>query len=129
MAKNDVVLIDAIIDQRLAEGHPSSQRDEVFEFLALEQLLKDYDLSHDEIESGWVDGRDDGGIDGFFVFVNGYLVQDPLAFSWPKRSAEIEVWIMTCKHHETFLQAPLNSLVASTPELLDLSVDRSALHG
>ena len=129
MAKNDVVLIDAIVDQRTADNYPSSQRDEVFEFLALEQLLKDHDLSHDELESGWVDGRDDGGLDGFFILVNGHLVQDPLAFAWPKRSAEIEVWLLTCKHHETFQQAPLNSLLASIPELLDLGLDRPALRG
>ena len=52
MAKNDVVLLDGIIDQRLAECLPSNERDEVFEFMCLEQLLKDYDLSHDEIDSG-----------------------------------------------------------------------------
>jgi hypothetical protein len=76
MAKNDVVLIDAIVDERLREFYPSNQRDEVFEFLAFEQVLKDFDLSREEIEMGWVDGRDDGGIDGFFVFVNGHLLQD-----------------------------------------------------
>lgn len=73
MAKNDVVLIDAIVDDRLREGYPSNQRDEVFEFLAFEQVLKDLDLSREEIETSWMDGRDDGGIDGFFIFVNGYV--------------------------------------------------------
>jgi len=102
MAKNDVVLIDAIVDERLREVYPSNQRDEVFEFLAFEQVLKDFDLSREEIEAGWVDGRDDGGIDGFFVFVNGHLLQDALTFAWPKRNAEVEVRILTCKHHETF---------------------------
>lgn len=52
MAKNDVILIDGIVDQRVADGLPSAQRDEVFEFLVLEETLKDYDLSRDEIESG-----------------------------------------------------------------------------
>jgi hypothetical protein len=78
MAKNDVVLIDEIVDERLREVYPSNQCDEVFEFLAFEQVLKDFDLSREEIEAGWVDGRDDGGIDGFFVFVNGHLLQDVL---------------------------------------------------
>ena len=65
MAKNDVILLDGIIDQRLAEGLPSRERDEAFEFLVLEETLKDYDLSRDEIESGWIDGRNDGGIRRF----------------------------------------------------------------
>jgi hypothetical protein len=72
MAKNDVVLIDAIVDDRLREVYPSNQRDEVFEFLAFEQVLKDFDLSREEIEAGWVDGWDDGCIDAFFIFVNGH---------------------------------------------------------
>jgi hypothetical protein len=127
MAKNDAILIDAIVDERLREVYPSSQRDEVFEFLAFEQALKDFDLSSEEIEAGWVDGRDDGGIDGFFIFVNGHLLQDALTFSWPKRNAEIEVWILTCKHHDTFQQSPINTLLASIPELLDLSRDVSEL--
>ena len=42
------------------------------EFLALEQILKDEDLSFDEIMSGLVDGRQDGGIDGFYIFINGH---------------------------------------------------------
>jgi hypothetical protein len=121
MAKNDVVLVDSIVQERVKDGFPSKQLDEVFEYFAFEQLLKDFDLSRDEIDTGWVDGRDDGGIDGFFIFVNGYMLQDLATFPWPKRNAEIEVQIITCKHHETFQQAPLNSLLASLPELLDLS--------
>ena len=76
MAKNDVILLDGIIDERLAEGLPSAERDEVFEFLVLEQTLKDYDLSRDEIESGWIDGRNDGGIDGSYILINGHLLED-----------------------------------------------------
>ena len=64
MAKNDLVLLDGILDQRVTEGLPSPNLDEVFEFLVFEQVLKDYDLSREELDAGWVDGRDDGGIDG-----------------------------------------------------------------
>ncbi len=129
MAKNDTVLLDGIIDTRIADGFPSGKRDEVFEYLCFEQVLKNYDLSRDEIESGWVDGRDDGGIDGFFTFVNGHLLRDPKDFAWPRASAEITIWVLTCKHHDTFQQAPLNSLYASITELFDFSVDRDHFKG
>ncbi len=101
----------------------------MFEYLCFEQVLKNYDLSREEIESGWVDGRDDGGIDGFFTFVNGHLLRDPKDFTWPRASAEITVWVLTCKHHETFQQAPLNSLYASVSELFDFSIDRDHFKG
>ena len=53
MAKNDTILLDGIIDQRVTDGFPCGKRDEVFEYLCFEQVLKNYDLSRDEIESGW----------------------------------------------------------------------------
>ena len=103
------------------------RRDEVFEYLCFEQVLKNYDLSREEIESGWVDGRDDGGIDGFFVFVNGHLLRDPKDFLSAEAGADIVVWVLTCKHHDTF--RTLNSLYASVTELFDFSITRDHFKG
>jgi len=122
MAKNDTILIDGILDDRVLASMPSNRRDEVFEYFAFEQILRDYDLSQDEIVSGWVDGRDDGGIDGFFILVNGHLLNDVDSFVWPKSGCELEVWIVCCKHHETFRQAPMDNLVASLNELFDFAL-------
>lgn len=129
MAKNDKVLLDGIIDDRVESKLPSDQRDEVFEYLAFEQILKDFDLSHDEIENGSVDGRNDGGIDGFFIFVNGIFLAEPESFVWPRTGSELDVWIITCKHHDTFSQAPLDNLVASLTEILDFGLNNNELKG
>lgn len=129
MAKNDKILIDGIIDDRIEQKLPSEKRDEVFEYFAFEQLLKDYDLSNEELISGSVDGRNDGGIDGFYIFINGHLLLDLDKFNWPKTGTVLELWIITCKHHDTFKQAPLDNLVASLSELFDLSVENSDLKG
>lgn len=129
MAKNDVILLDGIIDQRLAERLPSHERDEVFEFFVLEETLKDYDLSRDEIESGWIDGRNDGGFDGFYILINGHLLEDADDFVWPRSNASIDVWLFTCKHHSTFLQAPLDAILATIQEFFDLSLNKDDLRG
>lgn len=129
MAKNDTVLLDGIIDDRIEKKLPSSRRDEAFEYLAFEQILKDADLSRDELDKGSVDGRNDGGIDGFFILVNGHFLSDPENFLWPKTGSNIEVWIITCKHHDTFKQAPLDNLAASLTELFDFSLMSSELKG
>lgn len=123
MAKNDVLLLDGIIDERVSNAFPSKERGEAFEYLAFEQILKDYDLSQEEILSGAIDGRNDGGIDGFFIFINGHLLLDTESFVWPKSGSELEIWVITCKHHDTFKQAPLDNLVASISELFDLSIN------
>lgn len=129
MAKNDKILIDGIIDDRIDQKVPSDKRDEVFEYFAFEQILKDYDLSNDELISGSIDGRNDGGIDGFFTFVNGHLLTDTNKFVWPKTGSVLELWIITCKHHDTFKQAPLDNLVASIAELFDFTLENSMLNG
>jgi len=129
MAKNDAILIDGILDDRVIKQFPSERRDEVFEYFAFEHILRDFDLSQEEIIAGTIDGRDDGGIDGFYVFVNGHLLSDPESFYWPRCGCELDVWIITCKHHETFRQAPLDNLVASLNELLDLSISDKNLKG
>jgi len=86
-------------------------------------------LSHDELLHGAVDGERDGGIDGFFILVNGHLLDDPESFVWPRSSAELRLILVTCKHHETFKQATLDSLVATLTELLDFAIDDKDLKG
>jgi hypothetical protein len=129
MAKNDSIIIDAIVDDRLKAHHPSDDRGEVFEIFAFEQVLKDLDLSNEELQAGWVDGKDDGGIDGIFLSVNGQFVTDPSTFPFPKRNAEVVLQLITCKHHDTFQQAPLDSLAATVTEFFDLSIENDDLKG
>jgi hypothetical protein len=129
MARNDTILIDGILDDRVAEHLPSDRRDEAFEYFAFEQVLRDADLSRDEINAGWIDGRDDGGIDGFFILVNGHPLTEPESFIWPRSGCELDVWVITCKHHDTFRQAPMDNLVASVGELLDLAIRNADLKG
>ena len=42
-------------------------------------MLKNYDLTEEQINDGLVDGGDDGGIDGLYYFVNGNYISDKSA--------------------------------------------------
>lgn len=128
MAKNDAILLDALIDQRLAAGD-GKDRGEAFEYFVLEQVLKSYELSSDDILFGWTDGQLDGGVDGFYTFVNGHLVTDAKTHQWPRSNVELDVFIITSKHHETFQQAVLDALLATFQELFDLSKSNAQLSG
>lgn len=118
MAKNDVVLIDSLLHQLHLKA-PWIDVGTHFERFVLEQLLKNFDLTKEEIDFGWTDGSHDGGIDGFYVLVNGRLLTDPTDFFWPKTGAEIQVYLITCKHHATFQQVPLDAVLASAQELFE----------
>ena len=88
MSKNDIVLVDAIIEERKKVKFPSDDIGEVFEFFAIEQLLKDYELPQDKLYSGWIDGNGDGGIDGAYIFINGNLYSGESDFICPSSLSE-----------------------------------------
>ncbi|WP_081682411.1 AIPR family protein [Pseudacidovorax intermedius] len=117
MAKNDVILLDGILAER--GKSETLDKGELFELFAFEQILKSYDLTRSELEHGWVDGHNDGGIDGYYTFVNGALVTDPSKFQWPRKSVRIDVVIINCKHKDAFKQEPLNTIFPTLEELLD----------
>lgn len=129
MAKNDLLLIDSIIEERIAKKLPSEKKDEAFEFLVYEQVLKEYDLSVDDIKAGSVDGRNDGGIDAIYILVNGHLINDVKSALLPKANANLEVYFFTCKHRDVFKQDPVNSICTSLQELLDFSKEDKQLDG
>ena len=130
MAKNDTVVIDSIIQQRmgLADLTPE-EKGEAFQRLAVEQVLKHMRPEPEELEEGIVDGSYDGGVDGLFIAVNGLLMADVESMPPLGSRVELEIWILTCKHHNTFRQAPLDNLYASVVEILDLSLSREDLKG
>src|SRR3989442_588449 len=110
------MIIDKAVS-RLGGGH---DRGELFELFVFEQVLKDYDLSYEELEGGWVDAPDDGGIDGFYILVDDHLVSEEFEKTQVRRNPHIVVFVVTAKSADSFRQPPLNSLVASLPELFDL---------
>ena len=126
MAKNDRVLLDEVISEA-AKIRGVDTDGEFFQRFALEQLLKDRDLSADEIELGIVDGRDDGGIDAWYTMLDGELVTDADDLSGRRGANSVEVLIFTCKHHDTFRLDSTLSLFTTISELFDLTREHDNL--
>jgi hypothetical protein len=97
MAKNDRIILDEILKQRQAEVDPNATPSEFFELFSAEQVLKDYDLSYDEIDSGLVGDGGDGGIDAIYVLVNGELVQEEPDYSHLKKNITLDLIMMQAK--------------------------------
>jgi|GEM_PF-872204 len=120
MARNDIVLVDSLVG-KLKSQLANREDSEVFELFCFDQVLKDFELSYEEIETSWTDGGDDGGVDGFFVFVDGHLITDTdLSFAL-KRSPEVRLDLFTVKRSDSFKLEPLTSLYTSIAELLDFT--------
>lgn len=127
MAKNDLILLDSILE----EEKKISQEEigVVFEKFCCNEILKNKDLTSEEIQSGFIDGKDDGGIDYFFTFVNGHLLMDLDSLISPKTDISMEIYIITSKHHNTFSQQTLNTQISTINEIFNLSLDNSELIG
>jgi len=123
VADNNLVLIDSI----LSKQSTGEDKSEVFEVFSFNQILKDFDLSVDEIEQGWVDGTDDGGIDGFYTFIDDRLVTGDVSSVGYRKNPDIELVIITCKHKNNFAQIPINNIISSAEDLFDLSMSADNL--
>jgi hypothetical protein len=67
MANNDQIILDQILEQQRIQRSPSASKSNFFETFVAEQVLKDADLSNEEVESGLVGDGGDGGIDGIYM--------------------------------------------------------------
>ncbi|APR37439.1 AIPR family protein [Paraburkholderia sp. SOS3] len=127
MSSNDKIILEQIIDQQHQERAPSTSKSEFFEIFVAEQVLKDFDLGYDEIESGIVDGSQDGGIDSMYVIVNGELAQEDFDISSLKKGVVIETVLIQSKLTDGFSETAVEKLTASTEDLFNLAKDLDAL--
>lgn len=125
MADNSQQIIEDVLAQQRQERAPSLSDQDYFERFCAEQILKDYELSYDEIESGMVDGEHDGGVDAVYSFVNGELVQEDFDTSSFKRDVKVELFLMQSKTSGGFSEVPLDKLASITRNLLKLDADYS----
>lgn len=117
---NDVVILKSILERKRQELASTLSQDEYFERFTFEQLLKDYDLSYDELLSNQVDGKDDGGIDGFFMFLNNEILNEDLDLASIKKNPLIEVYLIQAKSSSSFGEKPIETLMATIEDIFDL---------
>ena len=121
MANNDQIILDQIIDEQRNSRLPNASKSDFFELYVSEQVLKDYDLSDEEIEYGLTRGSQDGGMDGIYIFVNGELVREDFDHSGLKKNIVIDVVIFQSKTSDSFDEDTLNKFIASTGHLFSLA--------
>ena len=121
MPTNNQILLDGVLKQSQSEIDPGAKPDNFFEFFTAQQVLKDFDLSYDEIESGLVGNGGDGGIDGFYLLVNGDLVQEDSNYDYLRKEIIIDLIIIQSKTHAGFEETPVERFITVSKDLFDLS--------
>lgn len=120
MSKNQQIILKTILDQNRRENYPELSEDQYFHLFVSEQILKDLDLSYDEIEEGIVDNSGDGGIDTIYTFINQELVQRDSDLISPKKNSSIEVFMIQSKNTTGFSESAIEKCDFSAKDLFDL---------
>ena len=127
MTDNNAIILNSTIRQRKKEIDDSFTDGEFFEIFTFDQLLKNFELSYEDYYYGKVGNGDDGGIDGFFFFINGELIKEEIDSNDFKRKPKLELFIIQSKRSVTFSEAVFQKINTTIQDLFDLSKDMNKL--
>jgi hypothetical protein len=99
---NDQIILAQIIRDKCAGSDDQLSVPEYFEIYSASEILKDHDLTYDDIAYGIVGDGGDGGIDSLFTFVNGELIKEDTEISSNQKKNHIELIAIQSKTSSSF---------------------------
>ena len=128
------MLLDQFLAQQKSEQITPLPDDRAFELFASEQVLKDSELSTEELSSGVVGGGNDGGIDGVYTFVGEQLINDDseifdseFSASRLSQGVALTLRLIQAKQVSSFTETAIDLVSSSTGRLLDLGLTEEHL--
>lgn len=119
---NTQLLMKQCVAQEYEEASSFESEAAYFEYFAAAQILKDYDLSDDEIESGLVGAGNDGGCDGIYIFLNENLIlPDQIETITALKESKVELVIIQAKRELSFSEDTIMKWKTVSNNLLKLS--------
>ena len=120
---NDQIILEQIIKEKCAESEDQLSLSEYFEIYAASEILKDYDLSYDDITYGIVGSGGDGGIDSIYTFINGEPLKEDTLINANQKKNNIELVIIQSKTSSGFNEDAIVKFRESAQDLFNLSND------
>lgn len=120
---NDQIILNQIIKSKCAESENELTESEYFEIYTTSEILKDHDLSYDDVKYGIVGDGGDGGIDSIFTFLNGELVKEDTLINKNQKKNVIELKIIQSKTSASFKEDSITKFRESAEDLFNLSND------
>lgn len=99
---NNQILLSERVDQEFKESSGYSDKNSFFEHFAISELLKNYNVTDDEIDNGNTGGGNDGGCDGIYLFLN-----DELIVSDQIEKADSNVSVVHSRDNPTYMRIEL----------------------
>ncbi len=127
MTTNHQIILNTMLDQQRADLGTGLSSDDYFHLFVTEQVLKNFELSYDELEDGIVDNGGDGGIDAIYIFVNGELAQKDSPLIDGKRNSTIDVYLVQSKNTTGFTETAVEKCISSANDLFDFTKTSDSL--
>ena len=118
-------VLKEFFEQEFKETNGYANQSDFFEFFCSKLILKDLDLSDEEIEKGLMGGANDGGCDSIYVLLNdSYFTEDSFDNIDQMRSCEISLHIIQTKYESSFSENVLQNWKTLAQNLLDVSKEK-----
>jgi len=118
---NDQIILDQIIREKCAESGDELSISDYFEIYTASEILKDYDLTYDDILYGIVGKGGDGGIDSIFTFLNGELIKEDTEINANQKKNHIELIVVQSKTSPSFTENAIVKFRESAQDLFNLA--------
>ncbi len=127
MSENDRIVLRAVLAEQKDTKAPELSEKDYFELFTAEHVLKDFDLSYEEIQSGQTGAGGDGGVDSMYTLANGNLVGEDTDINNLGRQIKIDLFIIQSKLEASFREDPIRKFDTTVRDLFDLSHDLGQL--
>jgi hypothetical protein len=124
MSEWDIQALQANFENWRKERAPQLLPDKAFERYVIEIVLRNLDLTDEEIEYGWIGNADDGGIDGLYLLINRTLMQDDAEIPSPAMVADLIIF--QAKNKASFEETAVEKMHNFVRDIFDYSKDVSS---
>jgi hypothetical protein len=122
---NDQIILEQILRERAAEASCELSLQDFFEIYTASEILKDHDLTYDDISYGIVGNSGDGGVDSIFTFLNGEQIKEDTQINSNQKKNHIELNIIQSKTSPSFSEAAITKLGETAEDLFNLANEPS----
>ena len=129
--KHDIITLEQIISRMHADRFPDMKPERFFEHFVAEQILKERDLTDDQLLAGNVGGPYDGGIDAIHLFVNGDRIDDTNVerYKSMKEGVKIDLHLIQAKDKNRMEAVVVNTFSVMADDLLKPNTELHNLVG
>jgi len=118
---NNQIILEQIINERWEESGEGLTKSEYFEMYSATEILKNYEVTNDDVKYGIVGNGGDGGIDSIYTFVNGEPLKEDTTINPSQKSNHIELIIIQSKISASFKEGAVGKFRESAEDLFNLA--------